>query len=185
MKVSKNDKVECYQVYNNNGSVAANIYLLYNCEERTVNVTMDAYNQLYYGNKWNVGSSNPKEILANIEFHRCMTHLTGKPPFVPDPDRYQDEVKARILEALDEESITEEEAEQALKEMASIVPDELYLDDYFLQLSEHELYYKIFQGDPEYLPRAEKPDLRLRAIWDHIWVPFQDQLNAELESVAA
>lgn len=180
MKVTSKT-AECYQVTSNNGYWLASIFLTFGKGSVIVAISSDYGNFAY---NWLSCGDNPKAFLASLRFDYAMSKLNGRRPVIPDPDRYQDEVKERIFEALEEKILTQAEAEQALKEMASIEPEPGIIDAYFWQLREHPLFDKVF-GDCENLPGAKKQDPLLREFWDFVWVPFCDQLKAELKNEAA
>jgi len=168
-------QIELYQVRHNGSECWGDIAL--NCGEKSVHVMIDSDfgSWSYY---WSSCGMSPKEFLCKINFDYCMKKLTGSKHYINDPEQYPNEVRGRITQAQEAGWLTETEVKQALDEM--LEPEYSEGDLYFHYLYNHELFDKVF-GDYECLPSAKKISPRCQDFWDHVWIPFIEQLKTELK----
>lgn len=133
-----------------------------------------------YSYRWNSCGCEPKEFLCSVDFEYAMQKMMNGKLYKQDTSAYFTQIKEQIKEALEEDVITKEEAQEVTEEMESIC-DEYESSHELLryQLYEHSFFDKIF-GDSEGLPSARKIDVQAKQFWDKIWLPFISSLKDEI-----
>jgi hypothetical protein len=110
--------------------------------------------------------------------HYGMGKFTGGNLKEPDPDKYEDEVKAKIIEARRDNELTAKEARDAWEGMLPMLQDYENVNYMFERLINHEHFEKVF-GDYEGLPHAERVRPPCEMFWENIWKPFTEFLADE------
>ncbi|MGR5367025.1 hypothetical protein [Photobacterium damselae] len=129
---------------------------------------------------WSTCGCEPKRFLIEIDFDYCMRKLTNDSHYIEDYKSYPQQVENRIIAALHDGRVTDDEAEDALRDLLDTEYDRG--DLYFKELMEHELFDEIF-GSSEYLPNAKIIDPNCVNFWEKVWLPFIEQLKVELDEL--
>lgn len=176
----KKSKVDLYQIRAESGSGScawADIVLVLGEKSVSVMITSD-YGSFDY--LWNGCGMPPKEFLCGLNFDYAMKKLTNYKLNVPDTEKYPDEIKERIAEALENECVTKEEASEIQSELLEICDEFQYSRELLnYSLYNHSSFEKIF-GDSEALPSATTINQKAIDFWNDIWVHFIVELKKEI-----
>lgn len=125
---------------------------------------------------------NYKQFLISCDFDYLMRKFRGKDYKIPDPSKYEKEIKDAIIESRQGEQLTKDEAREAWNDMLNTEHDRG--DLFFAELYDHKLFEKVF-GDHEGLPSAKKVDPQCQSFWDKCWLPFVEELKQEMAAEPA
>jgi hypothetical protein len=167
-----------YRVRPDNSSAWADITIVHDGSILTFLSTSD-YGT--FSNVWHIDDLDPKVFLCDLDFEYAMKKLTGGKLYVPDTDRYKDEVKASIIESRRCEVLTRISAREAWDELVGIADE--YADSgsvFFHKLAESKFFESVF-CDFEGIPRAKKYASDAVNFWENIWPEFKEHLMMEMK----